>query len=130
LPQASRVPSSSVGPFSVAPPFGCTLTAGASRAAWVHVSGELDLLTSSQLEDTLREAQLHARLVVLDARDVCFIDTAGIHVIVDAIELSDWGGAPLVLLASPAVEAMLTVVGLREPMPTLSDTSAAVATRL
>jgi hypothetical protein len=39
---------------------------------------------SSQLARTLSEAQAHSDLVVLDMRELTFMDTAGAHVIIDA----------------------------------------------
>jgi anti-anti-sigma factor len=112
MPEAAAVASPSP-PLSAAP-FVCELTAGGSRAAWIHLGGELDLLTSPKLKSVLQEAQLHARLVVLDAREVTFIDSTGIHVILDASNLSEWGGARLMLIPSAPVEMMLTALELRE----------------
>jgi anti-anti-sigma factor len=94
-------------------PFLCTLNTGGTRAAWVHVAGELDLVTSRELERTLREAQLHARLIVLDARGVTFIDSSGVHVILDASAAAEWGGARLMLVPGPAVDRMLRVSQVR-----------------
>jgi anti-sigma B factor antagonist len=112
--QASTVPSSG----RTASPFVCTLTVGGRRAAWVHVAGELDLLTSPELENNLREAQLHARLVVLDAREVTFIDSTGVHVILGASKVCEWGGARLMLVASAAVQNVLRAAGVSERIST------------
>jgi anti-sigma B factor antagonist len=100
------------------PRFICTLTVGGRRAAWVHVAGELDLLTSPELESNLREAQLHAQLVVLDAREVTFIDSTGVHAILGASKVGEWGGARLMLVASAAVESVLTATGVSERIST------------
>jgi anti-anti-sigma factor len=124
MTQASSNPSSSV--FSLgnapayrhAPPFLCTLTADGSDAAWIRTSGELDLLTSPQLGGVLREAQLHARFVILDAREITFIDSSGVHVIFDASRVSASGGTRLLLLGSPAVELMLKAAGVYEQLST------------
>jgi anti-sigma B factor antagonist len=118
VPQASTVPDHSTDSDWTTPPFLCTLTAGGSSAAWVAVAGELDLRTSPQLESTLREAQLHARLVVLDAREVTFMDSSGVHVILDASQVSEWGGARLVLVPSAAVDLTLTAAGLHDRIST------------
>jgi len=48
----------------------------------VHVAGALDIATSPELERTLEE--LNARLVVLDMRELGFMDCAGVHTIVAA----------------------------------------------
>lgn len=97
-----------------AAPFECTLTAGAKRAAWVHVAGELDLCTSPQLERALRAAQLHARLVVLDTREVSFIDCAGVHAILDASAGGEWGLPRLLLISGAVVERLLVLAGIDE----------------
>ena|SRR5450759_3575784 len=92
MPQTFDVSSpTAAGSYAPAAPFLCTLTTGGTRAAWIHVAGELDLVTSPQLKRTLRTADLHARLVVLDAREVTFIDSAGVHVILDASKNAEWG---------------------------------------
>jgi anti-anti-sigma factor len=84
---------------------------GGIRAAWVRVAGELDLLTSPELESTLLEGQSHARLVVLDARDVTFIDSSGVHAILNANEISERNGTRLMVVPSTAVERIFQVVG-------------------
>jgi anti-anti-sigma factor len=64
------------------PAFVCAHASVGLDAAWVEVAGELDIATTPQLERTLREAQSSARLVVLDLRNVTFMDCSGVHVIV------------------------------------------------
>jgi anti-anti-sigma factor len=66
------------------PAFGCTLTEGGPDAAWVRVAGELDIDTAPQLEQTLRKADVRARLIVIDLREVTFMDCSGLHVILGA----------------------------------------------
>ena len=85
MPQASVV-ISSIAATRYAPPspFECSWRPGGSGAAWVHVAGELDLASSFTLEQTLREAQQCARVVVLDLRELTFIESSGVHVILDA----------------------------------------------
>jgi anti-sigma B factor antagonist len=99
-------------------PFQCTVTPGGTNAAWVEVVGELDLLTAPQLDSALREAQLNASLVVLDAREVTFIDSAGVHVILDASRDSEWGGARLVVATSAVVDRFLGLAGVTEQVST------------
>jgi anti-sigma B factor antagonist len=116
---ASLVSSpAAVAAYPDAPPFLCTLTVGGGRGAWVHVAGELDLLTSPQLESSLREARLHASLVVLDARAVTFIDSSAVHVILDANAVSERGGARLALVPSPVVDRIFELVGARDRIST------------
>jgi anti-anti-sigma factor len=96
---------------TLAQPFACTWSSGAN-AAWVHVTGELDLASSPHLERTLREAQKNTRLVVLDPRGLTFIDCAGIHTIVEsAARARREGGWLMLMVASPLVERLLTLTG-------------------
>jgi len=132
MPQVSTAPIPPSVLCGGPPPFVCTLAIGETRAAWIHLAGEVDLLTSPRLESTLREAQLDASLVVLDAREVTFIDSSGVHVILDASETCERGGARLMLVPSAAVERLLGLAGLRDRITTfdLSANEPAFALRL
>ena len=51
----------------------------------VHATGELDFATRDELEGTLKAIEdLGARGIILDLRDLSFIDSAGLHVLVAA----------------------------------------------
>jgi anti-sigma B factor antagonist len=92
------------------PPFACSCTNGGLDAARVHVGGELDIATTPQLERTLSQTQ--ARLVVLDLRELAFIDSCGVHAIVDAGIRARKAGRRLVLVRVPAsVDRLLTLTG-------------------
>ena len=106
----SAAPDPLLGQASV--PLECTLTTAGARAAWVHVAGELDLSTSPRLERTLREAQVHFRAVVLDTRDVSFIDCHAVQVILSASADAEWGMPPLKLLPGRVVDDLLRLLGL------------------
>ncbi len=80
------------------PPFECSRKEGDLEAAWVHVAGALDSATTPRLVRTLRESQSAARLVVLDLRELAFIDSAGVHAIVEAGRQARRVGGRLVLL--------------------------------
>lgn len=68
-------------------------------AAWIRLSGELDLATTPELSDALEEAQRVAHLVVLDLRDLDFIDVSAVRVIVGATVAARRGGRGLLLVA-------------------------------
>jgi anti-sigma B factor antagonist len=98
------------GADALPPPFACSCTNGGLDAAWVHVGGELDIATTPQLERTLSQSQ--ARLVVLDLRELAFIDSRGMHAIIDAGIRARQAGRRLVLVRVPAnVDRMLTLTG-------------------
>jgi anti-anti-sigma factor len=113
--QTSVVISQAAAGTEVAfPPFVCTLRTG-SAAAWVHVSGELDIATSPELDRVLREAERDAQLLVLDLRELTFIDISSIRVILAAASRIRPGGGRLMLARGPAhVDRMFTLTGAYE----------------
>jgi anti-sigma B factor antagonist len=101
--QASALISSTATDRYAAPtPFACTWREAGSGAAWIHVAGELDLLTTPQLRQTLREAQLYAHMVVLDLRALAFMDCSGVHLILNAAADARRAGGRLILARGPA----------------------------
>jgi anti-sigma B factor antagonist len=94
------------------PAFTCTATHGGLDAAWVHVGGELDMATVPELERTLLESQPLARLIVLDLRELAFIDCAGVHAIVDASIRARKADRRLILVRGrPEIYRMFTLTG-------------------
>jgi anti-sigma B factor antagonist len=92
------------------PPFVCSWTNGGPDAAWMHMAGELDVATVPQLEDALDRAPVQARVVVLDLRELVFLDSAGVHAIVNASIRARQAGRRMVLLRGPAnVDRMFSV---------------------
>lgn len=84
-----------------APPFTCSVSQGMD-AAWVDLTGELDLATAPELRRMLRETVLRAKLIVLDLRGLAFMDAAGVHAIVEASILARQSERRLLLLRGPA----------------------------
>jgi anti-anti-sigma factor len=113
VPRPSVVLSSTATSLRAAPPlFICTWEAGGPEAAWVHVVGELDLATSPKLRQTVRDARLYARLVVVDLREVTFMATAAQHVIHDGARDARRTGGRLILVRGPAaVDRAMTLTG-------------------
>jgi anti-anti-sigma factor len=70
--------------------------------AWVQLAGELDMASAPALEQALRDAELRARLVVLDLRELTFTDSCGVRVIVNASRRADRTGCRLVLVRGPS----------------------------
>ncbi len=88
----------------------CSWQIGSWDAAWVQVTGELDLATSPQFRQRLVEAQRAVRLVVLDLRELCFIDSSGVHVILDAArDFRRYGGRLLIVRGPAPVDRVLTL---------------------
>ena len=112
MPHTLTVPGSSASRDRVPPGFVCSWTDGGQDAAWMHVPGELDIATVPQMQRTLREPHLEARLVVLDLRQLDFIDVSGVHAIVNASIRARRDGRRLVLLRGPPnVDRMFTLTG-------------------
>ncbi len=94
------------------PAFACTATHGGLDAAWVSVVGELDLATAPELALTLHESGQLAHLTVLDLRELTFMDSAGVHTIVNASLRARKNGRRLVLVRGrPEIYRMFTLTG-------------------
>jgi anti-sigma B factor antagonist len=114
VPQ-TQLSDSLAAPQVAQPVFDCTLHDGAVDAACVHVAGELDMASAPRLDQMLREAEHHARLIVLDLRELGFTDCSGVRVIVDASIRARQGGRRLVLLRGGRhVNRVFTLTGASE----------------
>jgi anti-anti-sigma factor len=92
--------------------FDCSQINGDPDAVCVHACGELDIATAPHLLLTLREAVCRAGLVVLDLGDLAFIDSAGVHAIVNASVHARQLNSRLVVLPGPAsVERIFALAG-------------------
>jgi anti-sigma B factor antagonist len=94
MPHINELPFAGLLP----PAFSCTAAHGGLDAAWVHVTGELDIATAPELERTLLECHEMAQLTVLDLRELVFIDCAGVHTIVSASIRAREAGRRLILV--------------------------------
>jgi anti-anti-sigma factor len=102
---ASRVTAGLAG-------FRCVVGSSGRDSAWIRVAGELDLATSAQLRDALHEAERRARRIVLDLRQLTFMDSSGVHVIVDANNRARRSGGRLVLTRGPdSVDRLFALTG-------------------
>jgi anti-anti-sigma factor len=98
--------------FARPPVFACTATHGGLDAAWVNLTGELDITTAPELERTLRDSQQLAHLTVLDLRELTFVDCAGVHTIVNASLRARKDGRRLVIVRGrPDIYRMFTLTG-------------------
>ena len=118
MPSQLVFSESIVGPMGAdSSGFRCTLRQSGRDAAWVRVTGELDLATAPQLQQTLREAELRARRVVLDLRELTFMDCAGINVILDASNHARQADGQLVLVRGPSrVDRVFTLTGTSDAL--------------
>lgn len=86
------------------------------RAAIVAVSGELDLASSPSLEAELERASgLESGLLVLDLRQLEFMDSTGLSVIVNAHQRLAADDRSLCLVRGPQqVQRLLDLTGVAE----------------
>jgi anti-anti-sigma factor len=85
--------------------------------AWVlAASGELDLRTSPELEDRLDRVWLAgAELVILDLRQIDFMDSTGLRVLLAAHQRAQESGRRFALVrGADQVERVLTLTGVRD----------------
>jgi anti-sigma B factor antagonist len=124
------------------PSFVCVWRTGRYGSIWVDLAGELDLAASAELARTLRKTQARSTLVVLDLRELTFMDTAGAHVIIDAgISARKAARGLIVARAGPTqVDMVFTLTGASEQVeffdldpeqcpPALSDGSGRLPAR-
>ena len=92
----------------------------------IAVTGELDLDTAEKLRALLRAPQAQAATVVLDLRDVTFIDSSGLSVVVGHLHRSRADGFRFAVAVggAPAVERLLDLTGLRATLSIVEDPDA------
>jgi anti-sigma B factor antagonist len=93
--------------------FRCQLSDDGSAVACIYLAAELDIASAPRLDRVLRQAELQARLVVLDLRDLTFMDSFGLRLIAASNHRARRMGRRLVLLRGPSqVQRLLTVTGV------------------
>ncbi|MDP9346795.1 MAG: STAS domain-containing protein [Actinomycetota bacterium] len=116
----------------VAIPFSTELGRDTSRggpdigdAIHVVVRGELDIAAVPQLDIALRRAQAVADAVVLDLRELQFIDSSGAQLILAADRRIRWSGGRLIVVRGPAeIDWFLALVGMDELLELVDRTNA------
>jgi anti-anti-sigma factor len=82
----------------------------------IAVIGELDLASSPTLEESLeRVFQSGSRLVILDLRELDFMDSTGLSVLIRAHQTAEDGDRRLCLVKGPPqVQRLLSLTGVGE----------------
>ena len=80
----------------------------------VRLVGEVDMATSPAVKNTLAELVEGGHLaVVVDLSEVTFMDSSGLHALVDAQRrLSESGGKVVLRKPGPAVDRLLQITGM------------------
>ena len=87
----------------------------------IGVSGELDLASSPVLEQRLDEVfSSDASLVILDLRELDFMDSTGLSVLIKAHQAAEEGDRRLCLVKGPPqVQRLLSLTGVGERLSVL-----------
>ena len=86
------------------------------RVSVISVSGELDLASSAALEEELtRATESDAEQVVLDLRELEFMDSTGLSTLVKAHQRAEEAGKEFGLVRGPQqVQRLLSLTGVEE----------------
>jgi anti-sigma B factor antagonist len=85
------------------------------RVSTLAVSGQLDLLSSPVLERALADSD--AEMIIVDLRGLEFMDSTGLHVLVQAHQrLHDAGRRLALVRASPNVQRLFDLTGLSDSL--------------
>ena len=105
----------------------CFWTDCGAGTAWVQVTGELDIATATPLQRALGGPQARVPLVVLDLRELTFMDSSGVHAIVNASNRArDAGRRLIVVRGPPNVDRMFARAGVADVVE-IADVSSLLA---
>ena len=91
-------------------------TQSSSRAITLTLSGELDLLSAPALERALeRLPESDAELIIVDLRGLAFMDSTGLHLLVQVQQKAHASGRRLVLIkGSEQVQRLFELTGVTD----------------
>lgn len=98
--------------------FDCRLEAREEGAeAWVIPAGDLDLAAAPELDESLALAlRSDAERIVIDLRELHFLDSTGLRAIVEAATGDDAGRVTLIR-GNDHIQRVFTISGLVDTMP-------------
>jgi anti-sigma B factor antagonist len=92
------------------------------RATVIAVSGELDLASSPALQEELDRVSSDSELLIIDLRELDFMDSTGLSVLVRAHQRAEEQGRRLAMVKGPQqVQRLLSLTGVADRL-TLVDT--------
>jgi anti-sigma B factor antagonist len=111
-------------PFPRGEPFDCVVRQGEHGEVILQLSGELDIASVGRLDKSLSDALNNAESVVVDLRQVSFMDGAGLGALVSAQTRALTRGRRLALVrATSQFDVLLEVTGLGALFETLDSRS-------
>jgi anti-sigma B factor antagonist len=91
-------------------------------AVVIAPAGEVDLVTVHEVRSALAEAASEARRVVIDLREVTFMDSSGLRLLVEAQRQSEQDGYALAVVRGPAaLDRLFDVTGLGDRLELHDD---------
>jgi anti-anti-sigma factor len=95
----------------------------------IALAGEFDLSNAAQLEDALKEVEVERpQLLVLDLRDLTFMDSTGLRVMVSADARARDDSRRLAVVQGPeSVHRVFRITGLDDHLEIVESPEAAVA---
>jgi anti-sigma B factor antagonist len=92
---------------------------GAPRAQTIALTGEADLLGAPSLEAAFAEVCTgEPGLIVLDLRNLTFIDSSGLHALVTGHQLCRVRGHELKVIPGPAnIQRLFEITGMNDALP-------------
>lgn len=105
------------GPGTPGGPIRRLLSSDTEGTVSVVLDGELDIANVAAVDGQLREAARGSQVVVLDLRRLEFIDSSGLHLIVDTDERIRAAGGKLLVVRGPeSVDRVFRVAGLDQQL--------------
>jgi anti-anti-sigma factor len=113
--------SSLAAPARAGPPFECSSSLNGDGVARIRLSGELDLAAAGEVARALGDALAVARDTVVDLRDLDFIDSAGVHTLIEATAAARRASrGVMVIPAPPQVHAVFELTGTGDDLQTIA----------
>ena len=110
------------GPMDPAP-FAVVVSPLGDHEVQVAVKGELDLVSAPELQEALKRELVASNDVLLDLSEMDFIDSTGLHAIVEAVRTAKAVGRKLKLNSELPAHArrLMEIVGLLPFIPIAPD---------
>jgi anti-sigma B factor antagonist len=104
-------------PFSPAPPPLDLEVLSENERTVVRASGELDIATADKLRACLDRVKREAQPVTLDMTGIEFMDSSGLHVLIEADRAFAASGTGFSIVPSEQVLKIITIVDLVDHLP-------------
>lgn len=97
------------------------------NGALVAPRGDIDLATVPALDEALRLAEESHKLVVLDLREVPFMDSSGLHTLIAAdLRMREQGGRLVVVQGGDQIRRLLGLTGADKQLEMVDDPAEAL----